>query len=192
MPVRAWRLIAALPLLAAAGGCAHAHYPYPPPGEGPYDEPPGWFEPAAWPRRIGVHVQPLTRDLREYFGVEGDAGLLVAAVEARSPASEAGLQAGDIILGADGRLLYEQNELVDALQQAPEGEPVELLILRKGHEQRLAVTPRSMEARAGPPPFQVPVPPPPGASDPELRERVRELETRVNELERELERQRRD
>src|SRR5262245_35092128 len=103
------RACAALPLLTLLGACAHGVYPYPPPPPDPgaYPAPPGWYEPAAFPRRIGVQVQPLTPELREFFGVEGDAGLLVAAVEARSPAADAGLRAGDVIVRANDRPMYE-------------------------------------------------------------------------------------
>jgi membrane-associated protease RseP (regulator of RpoE activity) len=177
------RVLAGLLLLLAGGACVRPPYPYPPPpGPGPYDAPPGWYEPASHPRRIGVQVQPLTPELREYFGVEGNAGLLVAAVEARSPASEAGLRAGDVILRAEGYEMYEPEHLVDVLQRVAEGEPVDLLVLRKGRAERMAVMPTPREEPS----------PPAGASDPELRERVRELEARVAELERELGRRRGD
>jgi hypothetical protein len=188
MPLCAQRVLGGLLLLVAGAACVRPPYPYPPPpGQGPYDAPPGWYEPASFPRRIGVQVQPLTPELREYFGVEGDAGLLVAAVEARSPAAEAGMRAGDVILRAQGHELYEPGHLVDVLQRVPEGEAVDLLVLRKGRAERIAVTPTPREQPAPGQPL-----PPPGASDPELRERVRELEARVEELERELARQRRD
>jgi predicted metalloprotease with PDZ domain len=132
MQLCAQRVLGGLLLLVGAAACAHPPYPYPPPPQGPYDAPPGWYEPAAFPRRIGVQVQPLTPELREYFGVEGNAGLLVAAVEARSPAAEAGLRAGDVILRAEGYEMYEPEHLVEVLQRVPEGEAVDLLVLRKG------------------------------------------------------------
>jgi membrane-associated protease RseP (regulator of RpoE activity) len=188
MQLCAQRVLGGLLLLVGAAACAHPPYPYPPPPQGPYDAPPGWYEPAAFPRRIGVQVQPLTPELREYFGVEGNAGLLVAAVEARSPAATAGMRAGDVILRAEGYEMYEPEHLVEVLQRVPEGEAVDLLVLRNGRAERIAVMPTPREEVAGPGQS----PPPAGASDPELRERVRELEARVEELERELGRRRRD
>ncbi len=191
MLLRACRVVAFLTASAAAAGCAHAHYPYPPPpGEEACEAPAGPLEPAAFPRRIGVQVQPLTPELREHFEVEADGGLLVAAVEPQSPAARAGLRAGDVIVRAEDRPVHEPDDLVDLLQRAPEGEPVELTVVRKGREERIAVTPIAQEA--GPPRFHRPLPPHAGPRDRELRDRVRELESRVEALERELEQRRGD
>ena len=46
---------------------------------------------------IGVRCQPL-QDLEGWFGTARNEGVLVASIDTRSPAEEAGLEAGDIIL----------------------------------------------------------------------------------------------
>jgi serine protease Do len=50
----------------------------------------------------GIRADSLTPQLREYFGVKGAVGVLVASVEADSSAGKAGVKAGDVIIGVDG------------------------------------------------------------------------------------------
>jgi serine protease Do len=51
---------------------------------------------------IGVKCQAL-QDLEDWFGTDRNQGVLVASIDARSPAEEAGLRAGDVILDVDGK-----------------------------------------------------------------------------------------
>jgi serine protease Do len=51
--------------------------------------------------RLGVTVQALTPQLATYFGVKE--GLLVSAVVDNSPAARAGVTAGDVLTGVNGR-----------------------------------------------------------------------------------------
>jgi len=63
--------------------------------------------------RLGVTVQDLTPDLAGYFGVKD--GLLVNSVQAESPASKAGIKAGDVISTVDGKAVTTTAELVREL-----------------------------------------------------------------------------
>jgi serine protease Do len=49
---------------------------------------------------IGIQCQEM-QDLESWFGTERNKGVLIASVDAKSPAEEAGLLAGDIILAID-------------------------------------------------------------------------------------------
>jgi serine protease Do len=51
----------------------------------------------------GIRVDSMTSQLRQFFGVNGDYGVLVASVDAASTAERAGLRAGDVITGVDNR-----------------------------------------------------------------------------------------
>jgi len=67
-------------------------------------------------RRLGVSVQELTDQLASYFGVSR--GVLVTAVTDGSPASRAGLKAGDVITSVNGNRIESRDDLVRALRDA--------------------------------------------------------------------------
>jgi serine protease Do len=53
--------------------------------------------------KSGIQVEQMTDQLRDYFGVFGNYGVLVASVDKNSSAEKAGMKAGDIITSVDGR-----------------------------------------------------------------------------------------
>ena len=56
-------------------------------------------------RRVGVSTTPLTKQLADFFGVSGGHGLLITSISENSPASKAGLRAGDVITELNGEKL---------------------------------------------------------------------------------------
>lgn len=79
---------------------------------------------------IGVHLQELNPELSEHFGVEEGRGLLIAKVLEDSPAEEAGLQVGDVIIKADGERVERVNALQRLIRDKDEGEKIEIEFLR--------------------------------------------------------------
>ena len=77
------------------------------------------FPAAASRVRLGVAVQELTPQLASYFGVTD--GVLIASVSEDSPASKAGLKAGDIITSVNTSPVTSQPELVRLLDRADNG-----------------------------------------------------------------------
>lgn len=63
--------------------------------------------------RLGVRVQELAPELATYFGVKD--GLLVNSVETETPASKAGIKAGDVIGSVNGKAVATTAELVKEL-----------------------------------------------------------------------------
>jgi serine protease Do len=61
--------------------------------------------------RIGVVIQPVTKELAESFGLGKPAGALVSSVEKGSPAEKAGIEAGDVILRFDGKAVTSSEDL---------------------------------------------------------------------------------
>src|SRR5690606_35157632 len=53
------------------------------------------------PTAFGMRVQPLTPELAEQLSVDEAEGVVVSSVEPGSPAEEAGLRRGDVILEID-------------------------------------------------------------------------------------------
>jgi serine protease Do len=81
---------------------------------------------------LGVAIQPVTPDLAQSFGVEGEKGALVADVTKDSPADKAGLKSGDIILEFDGKQIQEMNNLPRLVAATPIGKKVKVKFLRNG------------------------------------------------------------
>ena len=61
---------------------------------------------------LGVQIQPVTEDIAEAMGRDDTQGALVAQPQPDSPADEAGLEAGDIILSVDGESIADHRALV--------------------------------------------------------------------------------
>jgi serine protease Do len=92
--------------------------------------------------RLGVAIAPprVAKRLRRAVGLPERDGVLVRAVEEGSPADQAGLQRGDLIVSAAGRELDRVDALYEALDGArPEGR-LELTIVRGTDERTVTVT----------------------------------------------------
>jgi serine protease Do len=87
--------------------------------------------------RLGASVQGLTPQLGEYFGSKE--GVLVMSVNPDSPASRAGLKAGDVIVSVDGSNVSGPQDLVRSLREVDEGGEVKLGIVRDRKNQTLTV-----------------------------------------------------
>jgi serine protease Do len=59
---------------------------------------------------LGINIQPLNREFAQYFGDEHLRGILISDVEPGSPAQEAELLPGDIILEYKGEKVSAENE----------------------------------------------------------------------------------
>ena len=88
--------------------------------------------------RLGVGIQSLGDQLAEYFGAD-DGGVLVTSVREDSPAAEAGLRAGDVILRVGDERVEDPRDLVREIGRSDAGE-VELRILRDRQERTIRTT----------------------------------------------------
>jgi len=84
---------------------------------------------------LGVGIQDLTQELKEYYGVKDREGVLVTQVFPGDPADKAGLKAGDIILKVNGHAVDSSRELSRMIAESPVGQKVEISALRKGDSQ---------------------------------------------------------
>ncbi len=88
---------------------------------------------------LGVRIQPVTPDIAEGFGLEGTEGALVAAVEPGSPADEAGLRAGDVVLSWDGKPVTRVKDLSQLVAATEVEKEAELRIWRDREARTLTV-----------------------------------------------------
>ena len=79
---------------------------------------------------LGLSVQALTPDLARRLDLQADKGVLISAVEPGSPAWEANLQAGDLIMEIDRARITSVGELQRALTRAKDR--ILLLVKRQG------------------------------------------------------------
>ncbi len=90
--------------------------------------------------RLGVTVQTLTSDLAAGMGLSDTRGALVSQVEPDSPAANAGLKAGDVILSMDGRAVADSNALRNVVAASRPGTRIALGIWREGDRQDVTAT----------------------------------------------------
>lgn len=90
--------------------------------------------------RLGLAVQPLTPGLASQLGVTDKTGLVVAGVKDGSPAADAGIQPGDVIVEVNRKPVSTVAELRQALAAQKAGEPTLFQIHRKDASLFVAVT----------------------------------------------------
>lgn len=96
---------------------------------------------------LGVSLSALTPELRQHFGVPGDAGVMVSSVVAGSPADKAGVRVGDIISALDGDPIPDPGALQAAIFDRPDGDVAVLEIWRDRKRQQVNAT---LEVKARP------------------------------------------
>ena len=77
-------------------------------------------ESPAGPAIFGLRAQDLTPELAQQLGVEEGVGVVIAEVEPGSPASEAGLRRGDVIVELDRKPVSDVEDLTDRLGSSDE------------------------------------------------------------------------
>ena len=87
---------------------------------------------------VGVELDVLGSQLADYFGVKDGQGLLVKHVAENSPASRAGLKAGDVITLANGQKMATLGEWMKMLH-ANRGKQVQLTLVRNHKEETLTL-----------------------------------------------------
>lgn len=84
--------------------------------------------------RLGVSVIDLSSQLREYFKVPEDSGVLVEKVHEDTPAEKAGIRAGDVIVTVGDRNIDTARRLRRVLSTYDAGEQIQVKFIREGTE----------------------------------------------------------
>lgn len=88
----------------------------------------------------GVEIVPLDDVLARQFQVPGQSGALVNSVVEDSPAAEAGLRRGDVIVAFDGRRVASPGAFVKEVEGTLPGKKAVLRLIRSGKERSVEVT----------------------------------------------------
>jgi len=81
---------------------------------------------------LGVDLQAIDPDLANALDLQSAEGALIARVQPKSPAEEAGLQNGDVVLAFNGRDIHSIHELRNMVAHSAPHKSVECKILRQG------------------------------------------------------------
>lgn len=87
---------------------------------------------------VGLELDALGPQLADYFGVKDGQGLLVKRVAENSPASRAGLKAGDVITRANGQKMATLGEWMKMLH-ANRGKDIPLDLIRDRKQQTITL-----------------------------------------------------
>ncbi|MBM3356975.1 MAG: DegQ family serine endoprotease [Betaproteobacteria bacterium] len=114
--------------------------------------------------RIGVVIQPLSKELVESFGLAKPQGALVNSVEKGGPAEKAGVEPGDVILRFDGKSVNSSEDLPRIVGATKPGNRVTMQIWRNKQPRDVQVVIAEMQddraarqaRRGGKPPAAAP------------------------------------
>jgi len=95
--------------------------------------------------RIGVRIAPVTKEVAESIGLGKPVGALVQGVESGTPAEKAGIEAGDIIVKVDGKVIEKSGDLPRIIGGTKPGSKVVLQVFRRGSTKDVTVTVAEIE-----------------------------------------------
>src|SRR6187200_2088920 len=88
---------------------------------------------------LGVKIQQVTDEIAESLNLKPARGALVAGIDDKGPAKPAGIEAGDVIIKFDGKEIKEMRDLPRIVADTPVGRDVEVIVVRKGKEEKKTV-----------------------------------------------------
>ncbi len=102
---------------------------------------------------LGLRFQQL-QFLEDYFGIAMDQGVVISSIDRGSPAEEAGVLAGDILLAYNGapiraRFIQELPAIRKMIADTPPGQEITLDVMRQGERQEIRMTTRIKDRREG-------------------------------------------
>ena len=99
--------------------------------------------------RLGLSVQTVTRDIARSLGLDQAQGVIVSNVQPGSPAADAGLARGDIILEVNRRAIKSPAELQNIIDNATAGANLLFLVRRSGNNLFLAMNVPEKDGESG-------------------------------------------
>jgi serine protease Do len=100
----------------------------------------------------GAQLEVMGPQLADFFGAEGGAGLLVRSVDNNSPAEEAGMKAGDVVVKINSIAVSSGTDWTKTVHDN-KGRPVPVVVIRDRREQTLTLTPDGKKRSSAKPGF---------------------------------------
>ncbi len=88
---------------------------------------------------LGVRIQQVTDEIADSLSIKPPRGALIAGIDEKGPAKPAGIEAGDVIVKFDGKDVKEMRDLPRIVADTPVGKDVEVIVVRKGKEEKKTV-----------------------------------------------------
>ena len=92
------------------------------------------------PSWTGLFLQDLDRELAQYLKIPEDKGVIVKDVETDSPAQNAGIHKGDIILALENLPIHSVDDYQQALKRFSVGSRISLKILQNAQQKKVSLT----------------------------------------------------
>ncbi len=89
---------------------------------------------------LGVRIQDVTDDIAESLGLDKARGAMVSSVMDKSPAAEAGLETGDVILSFNGHDIDQMRQLPRLVAETEVGKTSAVTVWRNGKKVDVNVT----------------------------------------------------
>ena len=96
----------------------------------PQYQPPA-YQPQMHTQQLGIGVEPMTSELRTYFGAPTDRGVLVTRVMPGSVAERSGVRVGDVVTEVNNKLVDNVRDL-RRIMAANQAQTVDLQLIRQG------------------------------------------------------------
>jgi Do/DeqQ family serine protease len=90
-------------------------------------------------------IQPVTEDLAEKLSMPHNTGILVSKVEKRSPAADAGIKRGDVIIDISGYRIKGENDFTAVTRLLPLHQPTACELIRRGKKRQIEFTLKTLE-----------------------------------------------
>jgi serine protease Do len=88
---------------------------------------------------LGVRIQQVSDEIAESLSIKPARGALIAGIDDKGPAKPAGIEPGDVVVKFDGKDIKEMRDLPKIVADTPVGKDVEVVIIRKGKEEKKTV-----------------------------------------------------
>lgn len=89
---------------------------------------------------IGMQVQGMAPEIANGLGIDPPAGVLIRDVGLHSPAADAGVERGDILVGFDGEDVATFEHLLTLVGRTRPGQTIPIRVMRRGEVVQLSLT----------------------------------------------------